>query len=282
MPASADPRPKHITSDAPRPGPTPDAVRWTPELLETDPIRAAECFDRAIQGLARRLPPRDAARFLFALDSALYSRLGAAAIRDQAAHADGLHPKHRHTRYHDFFLERIGPGESVADLGCGLGVLAIRLAVERGARVVGVDMSPENLGVASRRAAAAGADVRFVHADIIELAEGVPCADLQGPLDTIILSNVLEHLPDRSALLRSLIKRLGEPRLLIRVPAFERDWRIPYKREIGVEWRLDPTHLIEHTRDELLGEIERAGLRADTLEHRWGEYFIAATPSNRR
>ncbi len=31
----------------------------------------------------------------------------------------GVHAKHRLMRYHDFFVERISPGEHVLDVGCG-------------------------------------------------------------------------------------------------------------------------------------------------------------------
>ena len=269
-------------------------VTWTRALLEADPIEAAGAFDRSIQGLAKRLPPAEAARFLFALDSALYEQLGEAAIRaeqaataspqtDDAAHATdplaGAHPKHRLTRYHDFFLERIRPGQSVLDLGCGLGVLATRLALEAGATVVGLDMSRKNLDEARERTARAGASVRYVVGDIVDVAAGRACEGLDAAFDVLVLSNVLEHLPNRPRVLRGLVDRFAGPRVLIRVPSFERDWRVPFKRELGVEWRLDPTHEIEHTREELRREIEGAGLRIEAFEQRWGEYFAEARPA---
>ncbi|MEZ6233135.1 MAG: class I SAM-dependent methyltransferase [Phycisphaerales bacterium] len=268
---------------------------WTRALLEADPMEAAGAFDRSIRGLAKRLSPAEAARFLFALDSALYEQLGEAAIRAERAampepgheqhggHATnplaGAHPKHRLTRYHDFFLERIKPGQRVLDLGCGLGVLATRLELEAGATVVGLDMSPKNLDDARDRTARAGASVRYVVGDIVDVAAGRACEGLDAAFDVLVLSNVLEHLPDRPRVLRGLVERFGGPRVLIRVPSFERDWRVPYKRELGVEWRLDPTHEIEHTREELVREIEAAGLRIDVFEQRWGEYFAEVRPA---
>lgn len=289
--------PNHAHATPPAPGAAPTAapeVTWPIAMLEADPLGAAASFDRAIHALARRLAPTDAARFLFALDSALYQRLGAAAIRAEADHADALHPKHRLTRYHDFFLERIDPGEPVADLGCGLGVLATAIARRCRASVVGVDMSAPNIDAARAHSAGAGVlapaserrpaeatrgHVSYVVADILDLAAGAPCPELDGPIHTIVLSNVLEHLPDRPRILRALFDRLGAARLLLRVPAFERDWRVPYKRELGVEWRLDPTHEIEHTREELLAELGAAGLHAASLDLRWGEYFALVRPA---
>lgn len=266
-------------------------IRWPAAILEANPIAAADAFDRAIHGLARRLPPADAARFLFALDSALYARLGAAAIRAEQHRDDQPHPKHRLTRYHDFFLDRVSPGERIADLGCGLGVLATHIAQHCRAHVVGVDMSAPNVAAARALTAAAGipagpgtgsasGSVVYAVANILDLAAGAPCPELAGPFGAVILSNVLEHLPDRPRVLRALFDRLRPARLLLRVPAFERDWRVPYKRELGVEWRLDPTHEIEHTREELAGELLAAGLRIDSLLQQWGEYYAVVLPAS--
>lgn len=50
----------------------------------------------------------------------------------------------------------LAPGMRVLDIGCGWGGLAITLARDHGARVVGVTLSAEQLEVAHRRVAAAG------------------------------------------------------------------------------------------------------------------------------
>ena len=63
--------------------------------------------------------------------------------------------------------------------------------------------------------------------------------------DVIILSNVLEHIENRIEFLQK-IKNLA-PKILIRVPMINRDWITLYKKELGVEWRLDKTHYIEYT-----------------------------------
>jgi SAM-dependent methyltransferase len=63
-------------------------------------------------------------------------------------------------------MERLGPveGARVLDLGCGGGATTLALH-ERGAQPVGVDVSPDLLSVAERRAQAARARVRFVLTD---------------------------------------------------------------------------------------------------------------------
>lgn len=76
------------------------------------------------------------------------------------------------SRYHrmlavPLLLEMLDPkeGEHIADLGCGPGILAPPLA-ERGARLVGVDLSPRLIARARKNH---GEDGRFLVADVTRL-----------------------------------------------------------------------------------------------------------------
>jgi 2-polyprenyl-3-methyl-5-hydroxy-6-metoxy-1,4-benzoquinol methylase len=71
----------------------------------------------------------------------------------------------------DFVVERLElePGARLLDLACGHGRHAIPLA-RRGLDVVGLDLSEPSLELARERAAAAGADVAWIHADMRDLA----------------------------------------------------------------------------------------------------------------
>jgi len=64
---------------------------------------------------------------------------------------------------------RLGPGELVADVGCGTGIFS-RLLADRGLRVVGLDPSEDMLEQA--RAAGGGADYRRAEAARTGLADG--------------------------------------------------------------------------------------------------------------
>ena len=81
---------------------------------------------------------------------------------------------------------RLAPGMTVADLGCGWGTLAIYLAQNCGVRVTAVNVSPEQIAVARRRAEAAGvADkVTFIEQDMRELA---------GQYDRVVTIGSMEH-----------------------------------------------------------------------------------------
>jgi len=66
----------------------------------------------------------------------------------------------------------VGPCRAV-DLGCGAGTNAIFLA-EEGFEMTGLDVSPRAIEIARERAAAAGALVTFLVADLLGNLEGIP------------------------------------------------------------------------------------------------------------
>ena len=215
---------------------------------------------------AASLPPGDALRFLFRLDAALYPLVGRYAVD----FGGGVHTKHRHTRYHEFFIKRCRPGDRVLDVGCGGGELAFDIATQAGSTVTGLDMDAERISSAERK---------FTHANLEwrvgDILEGV----VDKGFDVVVLSNVLEHLPDRAELLGRLQEVTGASRYLVRVPLFERDWRVPLKEELGVEWRLDPTHQIEYTLETFAREMTLGGLTIIHQEVRWGEIWAELEPS---
>lgn len=244
-------------------------VRFDGALLEADLASQVDAFDRCIAGFARRLSAADRAKFLMALDSALYQQHGRAAIDAEG----GLHPKHRLMRYHDFFCERIAPGSRVIDLGSGVAALACSIAERCGAAVTGIELSPQTMEKARARVNAAGLGGRItLHAgDITTLRIPVE-------FDVVVLSNVLEHVTHRPQRLRTWAQWYSPGKFLIRVPALDREWRAPWKKELGVEWRLDDTHETEYTRDQLARELAEAGLAIRELTAVWGEYWVVASP----
>ncbi|CAG1001481.1 Demethylrebeccamycin-D-glucose O-methyltransferase [Phycisphaerales bacterium] len=246
-------------------------VTWDAAMLDTDTPASVEAFARSIHGFAKRLSPEQRAKFLFALDSRLYWMLGEAAIGNAP---DGLHPKHRLMRYHDFFCDRVRRGERVIDLGSGVGALACAIAGRCGAAVTGLDWSARNIATAQARAHSAG----LASSAAFELGD-ITSHRVPGAFDVVVLSNVLEHLASRERLLAMWRAWYSPSRFLIRVPALDRDWRVPYKRELGVEWRLDDTHETEYTRQQLSAELAAAGLAAHDLQCVWGEYWLEARPA---
>jgi glycosyltransferase involved in cell wall biosynthesis/SAM-dependent methyltransferase len=243
------------------------AVRWEPPLLDAPVEDAVTVWMASLGAYVRRLEPRQRAEFLMAIDTPLYHHQGQAAIEAN----DGLHPKHDLTAYHAFFTKRIKKSQRVLDLGCGVGALAESIARRSSASVTGLDLSEANLAKARERAAGLSDVLTFVEGDITTHRA-------TGEYDVIVLSNVLEHLRDRPDLLRRWTEWYGPSRFLIRVPAFDRDWRVPWKKHLGVEWRLDPTHETEYTEAQLREETGLAGLVVHELVARWGELWLCAEP----
>lgn len=182
------------------------------------------------------------------------------------AYGRGVHPKHRLTRYHDFFVARIAPGSRVLDIGCGYGAVARSIASRvSGSSVVGVEIDQGRLTQA--RSGEVPANLSFIEADA---RSHLPA----GPWDVIVLSNVLEHIEDRVGFLGDILRNARPAKVLIRVPLFERDWRLPLRRELGVSYFSDPEHFIEPRLDELRQETAMAGLKPVETITLWGEIWM--------
>jgi SAM-dependent methyltransferase len=215
--------------------------------------------DDTAQGLAR----------LFVLQDALEHVVNERAM----VHGKGEHPKHRLTNYHDYFIERIADGESVLDVGCGYGAVARSIArVRPNSKVVGADYDIVRLSQAL--ASDNPANLSFTETDA---TKSVP----PGPWDVVVLSNVLEHIVDRVGFLTALMATTQAKRFLIRVPHFERDWKLAMRRSVGANYYSDPDHKIEPTQEEFRHETARAGLVVDELITPWGEIWSTLHPKGR-
>ena len=189
-----------------------------------------------------------------------------AGMLSAALEPDGLHPKHRLMNYHAWFASRLEKDWDVLDVGCGNGSLAFDIkSVCRS--VTGVDISQKNIDRARERFSREG--ITFICADALTHR-------FEGGYHAIILSNVLEHIEHRVAFLKRIVanQNTGQPPiLLIRVPMINRDWITLYKKERGVEWRLDDTHFTEYTLDQLVTELDHAGLVMGSHEIMFGECY---------
>jgi len=212
-----------------------------------------------IKGRIHAKVPAEALKTLFILDAQLYAEQGSLSV----AYDGGIHTKHRHMKYHDFFTGRINKDDRVIDIGCGIGAVAQDVS-KVAEQVVGIDFNAESIKVARERYQ--NSNLTFRVGDALKTLPNEK-------FSVVILSNVLEHLPNRPQFLRRVQEALQPKRILIRVPVFERDWRVPLKKELGVEWRLDPTHETEYTLETFGEEMRAANLHIDHLEVRWGEIW---------
>ena len=173
---------------------------------------------RRVKSAARRVLPRaaynalwrawHAARRLFIYPQ---QTIGAAADHDaywaqKAGARMGELSAFRRARA-EVFAQIIAPGATVLDLGCGDGAILKYLVEQRGVRAYGVDLSTE---------AAA-----FARAQGLSVMQGDVAGPLAGELDReydyIILSEIIEHLPDPEGLLLGLRDRVRAA-LVVSVP----------------------------------------------------------------
>lgn len=172
----------------------------------------------------------------------------------------GLHPKHRLLNYHQFFLDHIQLGDVVLDIGCGNGSLTCDLA-KKAKHIVGIDLRNKNKEQWKNRPSS---NVEFLVADATSLQP-------QETFDVVVLSNVLEHIEHRVEFLKKI--RYLAPLFLIRVPMLNRDWITLYKKELGIEYRLDKTHFTEYTLESFITELKEAGLAVKEHSIQFGEIW---------
>ncbi len=80
-------------------------------------------------------------------------------------------------------MNRVRKGERVLDVGCGIGALTYDIADKAGAHTVGIDLSAENIAIASDRHSHPNAT--YLVGDAVTYAP-------DGTFDTVVLSNVLD------------------------------------------------------------------------------------------
>ena len=215
------------------------------------------------------LSPNSGLSFLLRMDTYLYSLQSTNAVR----YGNSKHPKHRLTSYHDFFIERIKASDKVLDFGTGKGAVAYDIATSTGAHVDGIDISKENIDLARKYRS---------H----QLVRFFCCVgryySFDQNYDVVILSNVLEHIIERTKLLQDLTTATKAKRFLIRVPVFQRDWRVALKRELDIEWRLDLDHKTEFSIEDFAIEMQIAGLAIEHIEVKWGEIWAELIVSRTR
>ena len=205
--------------------------------------------------------PSDSLKFLLNLDRKIYSLTG----RATRNYEGGLHAKHRLTKYHDFFIKNINDGENILDIGCGNGFLSYNIVTNvKNVKLLGIDLNKNYIEFAEKH---------YQHPNL-KFVVGNALTDLpEKEFDVIILSNVLEHIEHRIDFLAQIKNRIGPAKYLLRVPNFERDWRVPLMKELGLDYRLDRTHHIEYTQEVFFEELKKAGLSVETHEIRWGEIW---------
>jgi SAM-dependent methyltransferase len=170
-----------------------------------------------------------------------------------------LHPKHLFDEDRTALCrQHFRSGMSFLDLGSGAGTECIAAARAGAIRVVGIENDYRNHLHAVRRAEKAGVDVKVEF--ILHNLEDTPLPIDSKTFDLVNMSNVLEHLTCRVAVLSELRRVMSENGVaVISVPNADTSWKKAL-RSNGLDSRDDDDHKIEYTKDLLVAELREAGL----------------------
>lgn len=174
---------------------------------------------------------------------------------------NNIHPKHRLTDYHKFFFDRIEKNTNILDIGCGIGILAYELANKAG-KVIAIDKNKVSIEIAKK--SFSKTNIKYIVGDVISY-------NFVENFDYIILSNFLQHIKNRVNFLKK-IQKFGNI-ILIRVPMINRSWLTIHKKELELEYRLNPNHYIEYTFEGFQEELNRAGLKIIDYQIKFGEIW---------
>ena len=141
-------------------------------------------------------------------------------------------------------------GNSVLDIGCRDGAY-VAFCRALGKRTVGLDLVPSP---------PPGSNLPLMHTD----AQALPFADHS--FDTVLMFDILEHIPDEELALREAA-RVGRRNILLSLPK-------PDDPTIFNPWNgltyghyTDPEHQRYYTPDHIRSLVERLGYRITGLEH---------------
>jgi ubiquinone/menaquinone biosynthesis C-methylase UbiE len=157
----------------------------------------------------------------------------------------------------DLLADRLPPGATAVDVGCGTGEVMAVLVASGASRVVGTDLSPRALAHAASREQPAGSLVAA-------RAEQLPLP--AGSADVLVSLEVIEHLDvDLTALqeYRRVLRAGGT--LLVTVPAYESLW------SEHDEWA---GHRRRYGSGQLRRVVERAGFDVERVSY----YFSFLVP----
>lgn len=182
----------------------------------------------------------------------------------------GIHPKHRILRYKEWFLENIQPGWTILDIGSNTGMLSLTLA-EKASFVYGIEADEKHVNIAKTQYARD--NIEYIYADATHYDYSF-CRSI----NCVVLSNVLEHFEHRVDFLKKIICQIKwadekDKCILIRVPIIDREWIVLYKKEQGLDYRLDSTHCIEYTLEQFKEELQEANIEIKQIDIRFGEIY---------
>lgn len=202
---------------------------------------------------------------LLKLDNLLYKLVSISAVQV----GKGRHPKHDIIQYEKWFLDCLSDNSTVLDIGSNIGEMVILMS-KQCQQSFGIEINPEAVEIAKKNSEDLD-NAHFFCSDVMDFD-----FSQLGEISVVTMSNVLEHIENRTELLRNLKKNIkwkDSPKFLIRVPLVDREWVSIYKKNLGIEWRLDNTHFIEYTFESFNDELDESGLKIEESQIKFGEIY---------
>lgn len=167
----------------------------------------------------------------------------------------------------DFSRLALGPGSRILDIGCGEGRHTIKACQQRGARCVGADLGVENL-VTTKKKIAFHRAINDLQCKSVDLT-GMDVTQMpfkNNSFDTVICSEVLEHIPDHKKALSELVRILKPGKVLaISVPRF---WPEKICWILSDEYfNANMGHVRIYTKPSLIDLVESFGLTCFASHH---------------
>jgi predicted RNA methylase len=184
----------------------------------------------------------------------------------------GVHPKHGIMRYKEWFESNIKDDWVILDIGSNTGMMPNHMS-QKAKYVYGIEIEPKLVNLAIKNNSKD--NIKYICADVVNFDFST-----LDSIDCITMSNVLEHIEDRKFFLKTLLNNVSwknKKFFLIRVPMINRDWISVYKKEIGMEYRLDHTHFIEYTFSGFEKELNDVGINIDSYEIKFGEIYAVCS-----
>jgi predicted RNA methylase len=183
---------------------------------------------------------------------------------------DGNHPKHEILNYEKWFADNLEKSDIVLDIGSNTGLMVNYLS-EKVEYVYGIEIN-ETLHNKAKQLIQK-TNVEFICYDATQY-DYSKCRNISA----LTLSNVLEHIEERVEFLKKIIKQIPwkdetQKKILIRVPMIDRDWISIYKKQVGVEYRLDKTHFTEYTFTQFENELDYSGVEIINYQVKFGELY---------
>lgn len=167
-------------------------------------------------------------------------------------------------------------GRSVADLGCGDGIMAAGLAHMTGASVVGFDMDPTDRPKLEDEASARGHDLSSLALQFRKATSGSIDAE-DAEFDVGVSWSVMEHVFDRAGYLREA-RRVIKPNGHLFVQAWPL-WHSEHGHHLfGL---LKPFDQLRHARDaivEKVSTLQPGGVEPDSNQQ-WTDYAMSSYDS---